>query len=34
MIGGRPPWVPPAWIDPPQTPRRNTAHDPPTFLAA
>ncbi|MGN6607495.1 MAG: DUF222 domain-containing protein [Jatrophihabitans sp.] len=27
MIGGRPYWVPPRWIDPTQTPVRNTVHD-------
>jgi hypothetical protein len=23
-----PHWIPPAWLDPTQTPRRNTMHDP------
>ncbi len=26
MLDGRPEWIPPRWIDPQQTPRRNTAH--------
>ncbi len=29
IIDGRPHWTPPRWIDPHQTPRRNTTHDPP-----
>jgi hypothetical protein len=28
MIHGTPHWIPPPWIDPDQTPRRNTIHDP------
>ena len=28
MIRGVPHWIPPAWLDPSQTPRRNTMHDP------
>lgn len=28
MIAGVPHWVPPPWIDPARTPRRNTVHDP------
>ncbi|MGH8862170.1 MAG: HNH endonuclease signature motif containing protein [Jatrophihabitantaceae bacterium] len=27
MIHGRPYWVPPSWIDPSRTPRRNRLHD-------
>ena len=27
MINGLPHWIPPKWIDPAQTPRRNTLHD-------
>ena len=27
MLNGHPHWVPPDWIDPHQTPRRNTLHD-------
>ncbi len=27
MIGGTPHWIPPPWIDPAQTPLRNTLHD-------
>ena len=27
MIDGRPHWIPPAWIDPEQTPLRNRLHD-------
>ncbi|MGH8860159.1 MAG: HNH endonuclease signature motif containing protein, partial [Jatrophihabitantaceae bacterium] len=27
MIHGRPHWVPPSWIDPDRTPRRNRLHD-------
>ena len=30
MIDGIPHWIPPPWIDPTQTPRRNRAHAPPT----
>jgi hypothetical protein len=26
MINGHPHWIPPTWLDPTQTPRRNTAH--------
>ena len=29
MVGGRPEWLPPAWLDPQRTPRRNTTHHPP-----
>ena len=29
MINGIPHWIPPPWIDPTQTPRRNHAHAPP-----
>jgi hypothetical protein len=29
MLKGVPYWVPPAWIDPHRTPRKNTTHDPP-----
>ena len=29
MIDGQPMWIPPAWIDPTQTPRTNTRHHPP-----
>lgn len=28
MLGGAPHWIAPAWIDPTQTPQRNTAHGP------
>jgi hypothetical protein len=28
MLNGTPHWIPPTWIDPTQTPRRNHAHDP------
>lgn len=28
MVGGIPHWVPPAWLDPTQTPRRNHLHQP------
>ena len=28
MLDGVPHWIPPTWIDPTQTPVRNTAHDP------
>jgi hypothetical protein len=28
MIHGVPHWIPPAWLEPTQTPRRNTMHDP------
>lgn len=28
MINGLPHWIPPAWIDPARTPRRNHLHDP------
>jgi hypothetical protein len=27
MINGRAHWIPPVWIDPTQTPVRNTIHD-------
>jgi hypothetical protein len=27
MYNGRPYWVPPTWVDPDQTPRRNKLHD-------
>jgi hypothetical protein len=27
-------WIPPEWLDPTQTPIRNTAHDPPLRHAA
>ena len=27
ITDGVPHWIPPAWLDPQQTPRRNTAHD-------
>jgi hypothetical protein len=27
MINGRPHWIPPAWVDPTRTPRRNQLHD-------
>ncbi len=35
MVDGVPQWLPPAWLDPAQRPRRNTAHHLPetTFLA-
>ena len=29
MLNDRPHWVPPAWVDPDQKPRRNTMHDTP-----
>jgi hypothetical protein len=32
FINKVPHWVPPTWIDPTQTPRRNTTHDPPLRL--
>jgi hypothetical protein len=31
MIDGLPFWVPPTWLDPHQTPRRNTRHDMPNL---
>ena len=31
IINGIPHWTPPHWLDPTQTPRRNTMHDPPTI---
>ena len=27
MLNGRPHWIPPHWLDPTQTPRRNHLHD-------
>jgi Domain of unknown function (DUF222) len=32
MINGIPHWIPPAWLDPDQTPRRNTVHRPEQLL--
>jgi hypothetical protein len=32
MINGIPHWTEPAWLDPTQTPRRNTAHHIPRLL--
>jgi hypothetical protein len=29
MRDGLPEWIPPGWIDPQQTPRRNHSHHPP-----
>jgi hypothetical protein len=26
-VNGRPHWIPPSWLDPQQTPRRNDLHD-------
>jgi hypothetical protein len=26
-VNGRPHWIPPSWLDPEQTPRRNDLHD-------
>ncbi len=31
IINGVPHWIPPAWLDPTQTPRRNRTHDPPAI---
>jgi hypothetical protein len=27
FLDGRPHWIPPTWLDPDQTPKRNTMHD-------
>jgi hypothetical protein len=32
MVDGLPEWIPPRWIDPQQTPRRNITHHPPLLF--
>jgi hypothetical protein len=34
MLDGVPHWLPPAWQDPDQTPRRNTRHHIPVVFTA